>query len=86
MARTDPRSPSLESLPTEEEVLRQTLDALEMPPHGLRKWFASNRAFCNAHGGRRVYGELLALLDECEAALDARERSASSAAVGKGAR
>ena len=55
--------------PTEADVLAETLDALEMPPHGLRQWFADDRAFCDAHGGRRVYGELLTLLDECEAAL-----------------
>jgi hypothetical protein len=55
-------------------VLRETLAALEMPRHGLRKWFANNRAFCNAHGGKRVYGELLALLDECEAELEALDR------------
>lgn len=57
-------------LPSEEEVLRQTLSALEMPAHGLRQWFRSNRRFCDGHGGRRIYGELLTLLDECEAALD----------------
>lgn len=49
--------------------MRETLGALEMPPGGLRKWFADDRAFCDRHGGRRVYGELLALLDECEALL-----------------
>jgi hypothetical protein len=54
---------------TEAEVLAETLDALEMPAHGLRQWFADDRAFCEEHGGRRVYGELLALLDECDEAL-----------------
>jgi hypothetical protein len=53
----------------QDEVLRQTLDALEMPRSGLAKWFAHNKKFCNAHGGRRVYGELLDLLEECETAL-----------------
>ena len=61
-------------LPTEDEVLRETLAVLEMPEHGLRQWFASNRKFCNRHGGRRIYGELLALLDECESALDVRAK------------
>ncbi|MFO0762992.1 MAG: hypothetical protein U0359_41535 [Byssovorax sp.] len=63
-----PRAPD----PTEAEVLRETLDALEMPPRGLRRWFADDRAFCDKHGGRRVYGELLSLLDACDAALDAK--------------
>jgi hypothetical protein len=53
-----------------DEVLRETLRSLEMPPDGLRRWFAQNRAFCDRHGGRRVYGELLALLDACDAALE----------------
>lgn len=57
----------------EARVLRATLDGLEMPRHGLRRWFAHNRRFCNAHGGERVYGELLALIDEAERALDAAE-------------
>jgi hypothetical protein len=50
----------------EREVLRETMAALDLPRRGLAKFFAHNRAFCEAHGGRRVYGELLALLDECE--------------------
>jgi hypothetical protein len=41
-----------------------------MPRHGIRKWIAHNRRFCEAHGGRRVYGELLDLLDRTERALD----------------
>ena len=50
-------------------VLAETLDSLEMPRSGLRKWFQHNRDFCNAHGGRRIYSELLDLLGECDAAL-----------------
>jgi hypothetical protein len=57
-------------IPAEGEVLRETLDALEMPRHGLRKWFAHDRRFCEAHGGAKVYPELLGLLDECNALLD----------------
>lgn len=49
-------------------VLRETLDALEMPRAGLLEWIRQDQAFCNAHGGRRVYGELLDLLEECERA------------------
>jgi hypothetical protein len=52
-----------------DDVIKETLDALEMPRSGLAKWFSHNKKFCNAHGGRRVYGELLDLLEECEAAL-----------------
>ncbi len=50
-------------------VLEETLDALEMPPAGIVRWLEHDRAFCEAHGGRRVYGGLLSLLDACEAAL-----------------
>ncbi len=57
-------------IPTEDEVLRETLGALEMPPHGLRKWFAHDRRFCEAHGGKKVYPELLGLLEQCNAMLD----------------
>ncbi len=54
----------------EREVLRETMDALDLPRRALRRFFAHNRAFCDAHGGRRVYGELLALLDRCDAVAD----------------
>jgi hypothetical protein len=50
----------------ESHVLRETMAALDLPRRGLGKFFAHNRAFCEAHGGRRVYGELLALLDRCD--------------------
>jgi hypothetical protein len=50
-------------------ALRETLAALEMPEEGLRKWFAHLRRFCDAHGGARTYGDLLALLDDCSAVL-----------------
>jgi hypothetical protein len=55
------------------EALRETLGALEMPPEALRKWFRQSQAFCNAHGGKRHYAELLALYDECLGMLDERE-------------
>jgi hypothetical protein len=53
----------------ERKALLETLDVLDLPPHALAKFFDHNRRFCDAHGGRRVYGELLALLDRCDAAL-----------------
>ncbi len=58
----------------EDAALRETIDALEMPPAALRKWFHQSKRFCNDHGGKRHYGELLALYDECLALLDERER------------
>jgi hypothetical protein len=59
---------------SEEQVLLETLDALELPRRGLAKFFAHNRKFCESHGGRRVYGELLALLDRCDAAVIESEK------------
>jgi hypothetical protein len=58
--------------PTDDDpaVLRETLAALEMPADGLAKWLRQGQAFCNAHGGKRHYAELLALYDECLAMLD----------------
>ena len=52
--------------------LSEILAALELPPDGIKKWLAHDRAFCDAHGGARVYGELLALFAECESALERR--------------
>lgn len=56
----------------DEALLEEILGALQLPDDGLRKWFAHERAFCDAHGGRRVYGELLSIFDECESALARR--------------
>jgi len=61
----------------DQDVLREVMDGLEMPKIGLRKWFAHDRAFCNAHGGERVYPELLSLLRECDEALDDLEKEGS---------
>jgi hypothetical protein len=51
------------------DVMAEIIRGLEMPPAGIRQWMAHERAFCLAHGGARVYPELLALFDACEAAL-----------------
>ncbi len=51
-------------------VLAEVLDALEMPPSGLRVWLEKSKSFCRRHGGRRRYGELMDLYDDCLAALD----------------
>ncbi len=53
----------------EAAVLLETLAALDLPPHALKKFVDHNRAFCDRHGGRRVYGALLSLLDRCDQAL-----------------
>ena len=73
LPRTDPRG-SWYSAPVSDgdDVLQETLDALEIPRRGLGAWFAHNRAFCMKHGGRRVYGELLDLMDRCDEALARR--------------
>lgn len=39
------------------------LAALALPPEALRRWLERNRAFCERHGGRRVYGEIIDLLE-----------------------
>lgn len=54
----------------DEATLRETLEALEMPPDGLRAWFRQGQAFCDGHGGKRHYGELLDLYAQCLDLLD----------------
>jgi hypothetical protein len=56
----------------EAEVLAETLGALDLPEHMLKPWLDHNRAFCEQHGGRRVYPGLLELLDACDRALAQR--------------
>jgi hypothetical protein len=56
----------------EDEVLEETLGALDLPEHMLQRWFDHNRDFCEQHGGRRVYPGLLELLDRCQQALARR--------------
>jgi hypothetical protein len=70
---------STENTPmTDDDVLLETMDALEIPRQGLRNWFAHNRAFCKDHGGERVYGELMDLMDRCDAALSRKEKQETS--------
>ncbi|MBK9264125.1 MAG: hypothetical protein IPM54_30530 [Polyangiaceae bacterium] len=66
----------------DDDVLFETLDELEIPRKGLRAWFAHNRAFCQQHGGTRVYGELMDLMDRCDAALSRKERAEKSSGGG----
>jgi hypothetical protein len=67
---------------SDDDVLLETLDALEIPRKGLRNWFAHNRAFCKEHGGARVYGELMDLMDRCDAALTRKESQEKPAGGG----
>lgn len=55
-----------------EQILRETLAALELPPDALRHWLARSRRFCERHGGERRYGEWMTLYDEALESLDAR--------------
>jgi hypothetical protein len=55
----------VEQAPTPDPELREILEALRMPPESLRSWFEQVRGFCDQHGGRPRYSELLDLMDEC---------------------
>ena len=56
---------------TRDDILRETLAALDLPPEGLRHWLERSKRFCERHGGERRYAEWLALYDEALEALDA---------------
>ena len=43
------------------------LAALQLPAHARARWLADLERFCNAHGGDRIYRDLLALIAECRA-------------------
>lgn len=47
------------------QELREAIEALQMPPAVLRRWLEARRDWCLAHGGRRVYGDVLDLLEDC---------------------
>jgi hypothetical protein len=49
----------------DEDILSETLQALQMPREGLIRWFEQNARFCQRHGGSRYYAEWLTLYDEC---------------------
>lgn len=67
---------------SDDDILLETLDVLEIPRKGLRNWFAHNRAFCKEHGGARVYGELMDLMDRCDEALTRKEAQEKSSRGG----
>lgn len=68
--------PGMAAAAEDDAALVETLEALELPLAGLLDWFEHTRAFCEAHGGRRVYGELLELVDGCERATRKRRPEA----------
>ena len=46
-------------------VLRETIDALELPREGVKRWIRkSMQAYCLDHGGRQYYAELMDLFEE----------------------
>ena len=51
--------------PAADPVLHEVLDALEMPRAGLRNWIQKSiRCYCDDHGGRTYYGDLMDLYGE----------------------
>lgn len=46
-------------------ILKEILDALQMPRKGIEKWVFQLEHFCKQHGGDRYYSEILGLLSEC---------------------
>ncbi len=53
------------------DTLREIIDALEMPREAVPTWMAHERTFCQAHGGAKVYPELMALFDAVDGAVQA---------------
>jgi hypothetical protein len=52
-------------------TMREIIDALEMPRQAVPTWMAHERTFCQAHGGAKVYPELMALFDAVDEAVQA---------------
>ncbi len=50
----------------DDPVLREILDALDIPPAAVPGWLALLERFYRAHGGERHYAECLALIAECD--------------------
>lgn len=46
---------------------REALEGLDLPAHTVAQWLDDDIAFCREHGGERVYGELLAILERFRA-------------------
>jgi hypothetical protein len=47
---------------TDDDVLKEALDALEMPREAVGRWLDDLERFYREHGGERRYDECLALL------------------------
>lgn len=58
----------------QEDDRRDALKGLDLPAHTVGAWLDDDIAFCREHGGERVYGELLAILERYRAALDGTGR------------
>jgi len=50
---------------TEDAPLREALGALDLRGTELRKWLESRRNWCERHGGRTHYADILDLIEEC---------------------
>lgn len=51
----------------EDEVLKEALHSLEFSPAGVRAMLRHVERFCQRHGGRKHYAELLDLVERCRA-------------------
>ena len=56
---------SRQIVPSEETIMDETLQCLEMSRTGLDRWFRQMEQFCLQHGGRNHYSEILDLIAEC---------------------
>ena len=61
------------------DVLRETLAAMDMPREGLLRWIDHNERFCRRHGGERRYREWLELYAQCRIALQEEEACSPTA-------
>jgi hypothetical protein len=55
----------------DDDILKETLVALDLAPDVLRHWLERSRRFCERHGGERRYAEWMALYDEALSTLSA---------------
>jgi hypothetical protein len=60
--------------PDDEAVLREALDALEMPRTGVARWLDDLEGFYRRHGGERRYAECLELVGAMRRLLQGERR------------
>lgn len=60
-------------LPDAQTILREALDALDMPRGGVARWLDHLERFYRAHGAERRYAGCLALLGRMRAVLASEE-------------